>query len=55
MTPLVLIVSISWSVFWMIGECLSCRMGIALTGILTVVAYQFATAKSLPNVAYFTL
>lgn len=52
--PLVLIVLISWVVFWMIGEGLSDRMGISFTAILTIVAYQFLISGSLPRIAYFT-
>lgn len=53
--PLVLLVVISWSVFWMIGDGLADRMSISLTGLLTVVAYQFIISEDLPPVPYFTL
>ena len=52
--PLVLLVAMSWSVFWMIGDGLADRMSVSLTGILTVVAYQFIITESLPRVNYFT-
>jgi hypothetical protein len=53
--PLFLIVALSWSVFWMQGESLANRIRIAATAFLTVVAYQFAIAGSLPKVAYLTI
>jgi hypothetical protein len=55
MVPLILLVAISWSVFWMIGDGLADRMSVSLTGILTVVAYQFIVSGDLPRVPYFTL
>lgn len=53
--PLIILVAISWSVFWMIGDGLADRMSVSLTGILTIVAYQFVVADGLPKVSYFTL
>lgn len=55
LVPLVLLVGISWSVFWMSGETLASRIAISFTGILTVVAYQFVINEVLPKVTYFTL
>jgi hypothetical protein len=55
LVPLVLLVGISWSVFWMSGETLAARIAISFTGILTVVAYQFVINEVLPKVTYFTL
>lgn len=52
--PLVLMVAVSWSVFWMTGEDLSNRVAVSFTGILTVVAYQFIMGDTLPKVAYVT-
>jgi len=53
--PLMLIVMLSWTVFWMKGESLAGRMRISSTAFLTIVAYQFAVSGSLPKVAYLTL
>lgn len=53
--PLMILVAISWSVFWMIGDGLADRMSVSLTGILTIVAYQFVVSDGLPKVSYFTL
>jgi neurotransmitter-gated ion-channel len=55
LVPLVLLVGISWSVFWMSGESLAARIAISFTGILTVVAYQFVINEVLPKIPYFTL
>jgi hypothetical protein len=53
--PLVLIVALSWTVFWMSEESLVNRMRVSATAFLTIVAYQFAVSNSLPKVAYLTI
>lgn len=53
--PLILIVAISWSVFWMHDETFAGRTRVSITGVLTVVAYQFVLADSLPKIPYLTL
>ena len=53
--PLVVIVALSWSVFWMTDERFSSRSRISSTGVLTIVAYQFVFAKDLPRLGYLTL
>ena len=53
--PLIILVIISWSVFWMVEESLADRISFSLTGILTVVAYQFLISENLPNISYLTL
>ncbi|MBW2273345.1 MAG: hypothetical protein JRG96_08745 [Deltaproteobacteria bacterium] len=52
--PLLLIVAMSWSVFWMVDEGFGSRTRVTTTGVLTIVAYQFAISKDLPKVAYLT-
>jgi hypothetical protein len=52
--PLMLIVALSWSVFW-ITESAGGRIRICATVMLTIVAYQFATAADLPKLPYMTL
>ena len=52
--PLLLIVALSWTVFWMHDESLASRMRVSATAFLTIVAYQFAISNSLPKVAYLT-
>jgi hypothetical protein len=53
--PLILIVALSWTVFWMPEESLVNRMRVSATAFLTIVAYQFAVSNSLPKVAYLTV
>jgi hypothetical protein len=52
--PLLLLVVLSWSVFWMSDEPLARRTGVTLTTLLTVVAYQFIVSEALPRLAYLT-
>jgi len=52
--PLVLIVMLSWSVFWTLDEPLPDSLAISFTGVLTVVAYQFVLGDSLPRIPYLT-
>jgi hypothetical protein len=53
--PLALIVILSWAVFWMKDEPFAGRTRVSLTGVLTIVAYQFAIGNTLPRVPYLTL
>lgn len=53
--PLVLIVVLSWSVFWMDRSSLGDRINLSFVGILTAVAYQIVVGDHLPHVSYFTL
>jgi hypothetical protein len=52
--PLTFIVCMSWAPFWMSAEQLGPRQGIAVTSILTLIAYRFTLANQLPRVAYLT-
>ena len=52
--PLVLIVVMSWSVFWMDRSSLGDRISISFVGILTAVAYQIVVGDILPQIAYIT-
>jgi hypothetical protein len=53
--PLVIIVALSWSIFWMTDERVGNRTRITATGVLTIVAYQFVVGEELPRIAYLTL
>ena len=53
--PLVIIVALSWSIFWMPEERFAQRSRITSTGVLTIVAYQFAFGGDLPRIGYLTL
>ena len=53
--PLILLVSLTWSVFWMDNESVSNRINITFIGILSVVAYYLVIQESIPKIAYLTL
>ena len=53
--PMILLVSLTWSVFWMDNETLSNRVNINFIGILSVVAYYFVILENVPEVSYLTL
>jgi hypothetical protein len=53
--PLVLIVLLSFSVFWMDQTTLADRQSISFIGILTAVAYQIIVSDQLPHISYVTL
>ena len=51
----IIIVSLTFVVFWMSDERLGRRAGVSSGGILTVIAYQFVTTSTLPRVSYLTV
>jgi hypothetical protein len=53
--PLMLIVLLSWSVFWMDRSSLGDRMAVSFVGILTAVAYQSMVSDIMPQISYMTL
>lgn len=53
--PIIVIVMLSWIVFWMSEELLGRRAGVSSTLMLTVIAYQFIVADSLPRFPYQTV
>lgn len=52
--PLLLIVILSWSVFWMDRGAPGDRFSVSFVGILTVVAYQMVVGDILPRISYVT-
>ncbi len=52
--PLVLMVVLSWSVFWIEARDLSNQVQIAVTTLLTVIAFAFAISATMPLVPYLT-
>ena len=54
LVPLVLIVGISWAVFWMVSDSLGTRMQVSFTGILSAIAYQFLMNNDLPKIPEMT-
>lgn len=53
--PLIIIVMLSWSVFWMDKSSLGDRISVSFIGILTAVTYQVILSEILPRISYFTL
>ncbi len=52
--PLVVLVSMAWSTFWLDPESISDRLNISFVGILTIVAYQFVVIDNMPRNSYLT-
>jgi hypothetical protein len=52
--PLVLIVMMSWAVFWIDPTTSSSQISIAVTSMLTLIAYRFAIDSQLPRLPYTT-
>jgi hypothetical protein len=52
--PLVLIVMMSWSVFWIHPATSNSQISVAVTSMLTLIAYRFAVDSQLPRLPYMT-
>jgi hypothetical protein len=52
--PLILIISMSWVVFWINPKNANPRISVSVTAMLTLIAYRFAVASSLPKIGYLT-
>ena len=52
--PLVLIVMMSWSGFWIDPVHASAQISVAVTSMLTLIAYRFAVDTQLPRLPYMT-
>jgi hypothetical protein len=52
--PLVLIVMMSWSVFWTDPTSSNTQFSIAVTSMLTLIAYRYAVDSQLPRLPYMT-
>jgi hypothetical protein len=53
--PLLLIVVVGFSVFWIEPDDLNTQVSIGVTCLLAAIAFQYAESSSLPEVAYLTL
>ena len=53
--PLIVIMMLSWSVFWMDRSSLGDRMSVSFVGILTAVAYQSMVSAIMPQISYMTV
>jgi hypothetical protein len=52
--PLILIVAMSWAVFWIEPTDGGSQFGIAVTAMLTLIAYRFAIDSDVPKLPYLT-
>lgn len=53
--PLLVIVALAFSVFWIDADDLGAPATIGVTSLLAAIAFQFAEASTLPEVSYLTL
>lgn len=53
--PLVLIVMMSWMVFWIDPTLGASQISVAVTSMLTLIAYRFAIGNDVPKLPYLTL
>jgi hypothetical protein len=53
--PLIVIVLLSFAVFWMDRSTLGDRIAVSFIGILTAVSYMFLISGTIPRISYFTL
>jgi cadmium resistance protein CadD (predicted permease) len=54
MVPLLLIVMMSWAVFWIEPNDANTQMAVAVTAMLTLIAYRFAVDADVPKLPYLT-
>ncbi len=52
--PLVMIVIMSWVVFWIDPKEAGTNIGVSMTSMLTLIAYRFSISTFLPNLSYLT-
>ncbi len=52
--PLILIVAMSWIVFWIDPKESGVGISVAITTMLTLIAYRFAVGTEVPRVSYLT-
>lgn len=52
--PLLMIVALSWVVFWLDPSEGGTQLGVAVTAFLTVIAYHVALSSKLPEIPYLT-
>lgn len=53
--PLVLIVMMSWLVFWIDPTLSASQISVAVTSMLTLIAYRFSIGADVPKLPYLTL
>ena len=52
--PLLLVVAMSWLVFWIDPEMAGPQLRVAVTSMLTLIAYRFMIGGMLPKISYLT-
>jgi len=52
--PLILIIGISWSVFWIWSENVGSRLSVSVIGFLTAISFNFFVSSNLPKISYLT-
>jgi hypothetical protein len=52
--PLVFIVLMGWSAFWVSASVVPARMSVTMTTMLTLISYRFALGSSIPTLTYLT-
>ena len=52
--PLLMIIFMSWIVFWINPKNTNPRISVSVTAMLTLIAYRFAVGRSLPPIGYLT-
>lgn len=52
--PLMMIVTMAWTVFWIDPGVIPTRIGTVVTTMLTLIAYRFALASLVPRLPYLT-
>jgi len=53
--PLLVLVSLTWCIFWLDEESVANRVNISFVGILSVVAYYLVIQDSVPEISYLTM
>jgi hypothetical protein len=53
--PLILIVMMSWLVFWIDPSMAASQISVSVTAMLTMIAYRFALAGMMPRLAFLTI
>jgi hypothetical protein len=54
MLPLLLIVMMSWIVFWIDPKEMGTQISVSVTSMLTLIAYRFMVGSTVPKVSYLT-
>jgi hypothetical protein len=53
--PMLILVALTWVVFWMDDESVANRINVSFVGILSVVAYDLVLQENIPEINYITL